>query len=106
SRNVVTHEISDAIVGVEEVTFDLWAIDQIRQKGERNWMHAASLHGERPRRDLAVEVDALASEARRRPGFQAPPLEAERLQRMSEIARRRRSEERRVGKGGRSRWAA
>ena len=39
--------------------------------------------------DLPIEVDALAIEPRRRPGLQPAPLEAERLQRFGEVARRR-----------------
>src|SRR5438445_13598409 len=49
----------------------------------------AGLDGKTSIGHALIEIDALAMQARRRAGFQAAPREAERLQRLSELARRR-----------------
>ena len=49
----------------------------------------AGLDGKTSFGHAPIEIDAAAMQARRRAGFQAAPREAERLQRLSELARRR-----------------
>src|SRR5262245_36537148 len=47
------------------------------------------LDEERAARRLSLEIDAVAIEPRRRTGLEAPPLEAEALERLGQLARRR-----------------
>src|SRR5450759_1340968 len=86
--DIRSHEIAHAIVGVEEVAINLRAIDWRREKRERHGRRVAALGRECSGPHLAIEIDAVAIETRRRAGLQSAPLEAARLERFGQLARR------------------
>src|SRR5207247_1510039 len=68
---------------------DLLSLDRRQQKRKGHRRRIAALNRESSAANLTLEVDAVAIEPRRRPRLQPAPLEAERLQRLGELARRR-----------------
>ncbi len=84
------HQIAHAIVGVKQIAVDLRSLDRRGEKRERHRRIVAALDGERARRATCGSKSMLvAIEPRRRAGLQPAPLEAERLQRLRQLARRR-----------------
>ena len=89
AREIRAHDVAHAIGRVQQMTIDLRAIDAVGQERERNRRDVAAFANKRAALNLSVEIDAVAIESRRRAGLQPAPLEAERLQRLGELVRRR-----------------
>src|SRR6266508_165003 len=87
AADVRPHDIPNAIVRVKQIAVDLRTIDWRGQERERHWRRVASLNGHRPGGDLAIEVNALAIQQWRRASLEPSPFEAERLQRLGQVAR-------------------
>ena len=82
-RDVLAHQRVHALRRVHQVTGNLRTIDRAAQKREGHRRIVPALLRE------AREVDAAPVQSRRRAGLQTSPGEAERLQRLREITRRR-----------------
>src|SRR6188474_281305 len=87
SFDVAPHDVPDALIGVNQPAANLVLKRLRRVERERNRHTVTSLLHEYPFANLRLEIDTLAIEARRRPGFQPPHLEAERANRLREISR-------------------
>ena len=84
------HQIADAIVGVQQIAVDLRTIDPVRREtrtAQVDRRRASTV--KRSSSHLPIEVDALPIEPRRCTGLQSAVLEADRLERLCELARRR-----------------
>src|SRR5258708_15249587 len=87
--DVRAHDVAHAVVGVNQMAVDLRTIDRRRQKRERDRGNVAAFYLEPSVPHVAIEIDAVAIEPRRRARLQAAPFETERLQRICELARGR-----------------
>jgi hypothetical protein len=89
SFDVAAYEFANALVGVNQPAANL--IPKRRRRVEREWNRhtVAWLLHERAVANTCVEVDASAIETRWRACLQPAHLEAERANRLREIARRR-----------------
>src|SRR5215510_3613552 len=81
------HQFSDSFVGVNEIARDLLDIERFGQERERDRRVIAGLEREPPIGDAPIERDGGTMQAGRRAGFQSPPDEAKRFERLGQIAR-------------------
>ena len=84
--NVAANQIADALVGVHQPAVNLisWRFRRVERKRHRHFV--SGLVGEHAFLHARVEVDAPAIETRRRSGFQPAHLEAERTNRIRQLA--------------------
>src|SRR2546425_11969456 len=87
--NVRADQIAHALRRMQQVAVDLRALNTRSQERKCDRRIIPACKREYAALDLAIEIDAIAVETRRRAGFESSPLEAARLQRFRQLARRR-----------------
>src|SRR5580765_6821707 len=77
----------DAIVRVDKVTHDLFAMDMTGEKRKRDGRPVARFDSKTAGSDALIKCDAVAIKPRWRTGLQSSPGKIETLQRLSKLAR-------------------
>src|SRR5439155_25765860 len=87
--NVRADQLAHLLRRMQQVAVDLRTLNARSQERKCDRRIIPAFNPEYAALDLAIEIDAVAVETRRRAGFESSPFEAARLQRFGQFARRR-----------------